>query len=168
MQVDIAFGDVVSPSPKLINYPTILDLPNPRLKSYPINSLVAEKLESIIKLGSINSRMKDFYDLWLISRKCNFEGKSLVSSIKKTFFNRKTKLPSTTKIFAEEFYDEQSDRQLLWKAFLTKNALFHTPKKLRTVVKTIEDFLGKPIKAIQEQNEFNYSWEAKKFWKLPK
>jgi len=110
--------------------------------------------------------MKDFYDIWLLSRKLNFAGKSLVSSIRKTFLNRKTELPNTIKIFVQEFYDDKSDRQLLWKAFLTKNELSHMPKKLKLVVKTIENFLTKPIRAIQEQREFNYNWKAPGPWKL--
>ena len=65
VQVDVAFGDAVTPG--LINYPTPLDTPAPRIQSYPMNTVVAEKLEAIIRLGILNSRMKDFYDIWFLA-----------------------------------------------------------------------------------------------------
>jgi len=72
MQVDVGFGDIVYPKPKVIKYPVILDFPEPNLKGYPVESLVSEKFEAMVKLGLLNSRMKDFYDIWLLIHQYEF------------------------------------------------------------------------------------------------
>ena len=120
MQIDIAFGDVIYPKPKTINYPVILDFPKPHLKGYPLESVVSEKFEAMVKLGLLNSRMKDFCDIWLMMHQFSFDGLKLVKALKGTFGHRKTPLPEYKPLFAEEIYDEKSDRQALWKAFLKK------------------------------------------------
>ncbi len=74
----------------------------------------------MIKLGLVNSRMKDFYDIWIMMRQFEFKGTSLVEAIKKTFKHRKTDVPKNKPLFANEIYDEKSDRQTLWSAFLIK------------------------------------------------
>jgi hypothetical protein len=74
LQVDIAFGDVVTPAPQEVDFPVLLDLPAPHLRAYPIYTVVAEKLEATVKLGETNTRMKDFFDLWFLSRKFSFDG----------------------------------------------------------------------------------------------
>lgn len=120
MQIDIGFGDNIYPKPKTIEYPAIVDFPKPKLKGYPPESIISEKFEAMIKLGLLNSRMKDFYDIWLMMRQFDFEGVKLVEALKRTFKQRKTALPENKPLFDEEIYDEESDRQTLWKAFLKK------------------------------------------------
>ncbi|NQT29965.1 MAG: nucleotidyl transferase AbiEii/AbiGii toxin family protein, partial [Candidatus Saganbacteria bacterium] len=83
MQVDMGFGDIVYPKPEPINYPVILDFPRPHLKGYPVESMVSEKFEAMVKLGLLNSRMKDFYDIWLMMRQFNFDGLKLVEALKR-------------------------------------------------------------------------------------
>lgn len=166
MQIDIGFGDVISPKPQPINYPTILNFPNPKLKGYSLESIIAEKFESMVKIGAINSRMKDFYDIWLISRQFDFKGEILKKALKQTFTHRKTELPKTSKLFTEEFYDEGSDKQTMWKSFLTKNQINSAPEKLVSTVKTISDFLTKPVQAINNNQEFNYIWNTGKAWRI--
>ena len=77
MQIDIGFGDIVFPDPELLSIPTLLDLPEPKLLCYSMESAIAEKFEAMVKLGVLNSRMKDFYDIWLLSRRFDFEGAKL-------------------------------------------------------------------------------------------
>ena len=166
MQIDVAFGDVIYPKPGIIDYPVILDLPKPHLKGYPAESVISEKFEAMVKLGSLNSRMKDFYDLWLMLRQFDFDGIKLIETIKRTFGHRKTPLPEHKPIFAEEICDEKSDRQTLWKAFLKKGDIRHAPKKLRTTAGEIEDFLIKPLNAVKKGQEFNKKWKASGPWKL--
>ena len=141
MQIDVGFGDVIYPKPKTINYPVILDFPKPHLKGYPAESVVSEKFEAMVKLGLLNSRMKDFYDIWLMMRQFDFDGLKLVEALKRTFRHRKTSLPQHKTLFAEEIYDEKSDRQTLWKAFLRKGDIKHAPEKLSTTAREIENFL---------------------------
>jgi hypothetical protein len=148
MQIDFGFGDKVYPRPGVVDYPVLLDFPKPRLKGYPAESVVSEKFEAMVKLGLLNSRMKDFYDVWLMIRRFNFDSKSLARALKGTFEQRKTVLPQGCPLFAEEIYDDKSDRQTLWKAFLNKNGLKSAPEKLSTVAKEIEDFLIEPLKLV--------------------
>lgn len=167
MQIDVGFGDIIYPRPKAIEYPTILDFPKPHLKGYTAESVVAEKFEAMIKLGLLNSRMKDFYDLWLMTRQFDFEGTDLVEAIQRTFSHRKTALPAKPPLLAEEIYDEKSDRQTLWKAFLQKGQISQAPQKLKETARIIEDFLMDPIKAIHEKSEFASEWKASGPWSRP-
>ncbi|MCK4667020.1 nucleotidyl transferase AbiEii/AbiGii toxin family protein [Candidatus Dependentiae bacterium] len=165
MQIDVGFGDVVYPKPKVINYPVILDFPEPNLKGYPVESMVTEKFEAMVKLGLLNSRMKDFYDIWILIHQFDFNGRQLVEALKKTFKCRNTAFPKTTPILAEEIYDEKSDRQTLWKAFLSKNDITHAPEKLCNIALEIEKFFIKPLNAIDKKLIFNEIWKALGPWK---
>jgi len=165
MQIDIGFGDSIYPKPKIIEYPVILDFPKPKLKGYPAESVISEKFEAMVKLGLLNSRMKDFYDIWLMMRQFDFDGLRLAEALKRTFKQRKTSLPKNKPLFEEEIYDEKSDRQTLWKAFLRKGDIKHAPEKLRTTAKVIEDFLIKPLDAIKKDQKFDTEWEASGLWK---
>jgi hypothetical protein len=165
MQIDIGFGDIVYPRPKIFDYPVILDLPKPHLQGYPLESVVSEKFEAIVKLGLLNSRMKDFYDIWLMMRQFGFDGLNLAEALKRTFEHRKTELPQKRPLFAEEIYDDKSDRQTLWLAFLRKGNIMHAPDKLSATAKAIEKFLMKPLDAIHKGLEFKKTWKASGTWK---
>ena len=165
MQIDVGFGDIVYPQVKVIDYPVILDFPRPHLKGYPAESVISEKLEAIIKLGLLNSRMKDFYDIWLLMRQFNFSGSNLVEALKRTFNHRKTTLPAEKPLFAEEIYDEKSDRQTLWKAYLKKGDINHAPDRLAAIAKEIEEFLVEPLGALNKGSEFSKEWKASGRWK---
>lgn len=151
MQIDIGFGDVIYPKSEIIDYPVILDFPKPRLKGYPAESVVSEKFEAMVKLGLLNSRMKDFYDIWLMMRRFNFNELKLAEALKRTFTHRKTPIPEGESLFAEEIYNEKSDRQVLWKAFLKKSGIKHAPEKLGLVAREIEKFLIKPLEMINKK-----------------
>ena len=149
MQIDVGFGDIIYPKTKVIDYPVILDFPRPHLKGYPPESVISEKFEAMVKLGLLNSRMKDFYDIWLMMRQFDFNGSNLAEALRRTFEHRKTDLPKTKPLFAEEIYDEKSDRQTLWKAFLRKGDIKHAPDKLAITAKEIEDFLIEPLNVLR-------------------
>lgn len=165
MQIDVGFGDVIYPKPKAIRYPVILDFPKPHLKGYPAESVVSEKFEAMVKLGLLNSRMKDFYDIWLMMRQFDFDGLKLVEALKRTFRHRKTSLPQHKPLFAEEIYDEKSDRQTLWKAFLRKGDIKHAPEKLSTAAREIENFLIEPLDTVNKSRVMNEEWKAPGPWK---
>jgi len=165
MQIDVGFGDIVYPKTKVIDYPVILDFPKPHLKGYPIESVISEKFEVMIKLGLLNSRMKDFYDIWLMMEQFEFKGVNLVEAIKKTFNHRKTDIPHEKPLFADEIYDEKSDRQILWNAFLRKGDIQHVPDTLSVAAKEIENFLVEPIIAINEKDKFDKIWKSSRDWK---
>lgn len=164
MQIDVGFGDIIYPRPKIIDYPVILDLPKPRLKGYAPESVISEKFEAMVKLGLLNSRMKDFYDIWLMMRRFDFDGADLAEALKRTFKHRKTPLPQDKPLFDEDIYDEISDRQLLWKAFLKKGDIEHVPEKLHTTAREIEEFLIRPLRAINKGQVFNKKWSPTERW----
>ncbi|OGF48791.1 MAG: hypothetical protein A2044_08800 [Candidatus Firestonebacteria bacterium GWA2_43_8] len=165
IQIDVGFGDITYPDPKVIDYPVILDFSQPRLKGYPAENTVSEKFNAMINLGPLNSRMKDFYDIWLIMRRYDFEGPALAAALKKTFAQRKTEFPDKIPLFAEEIYDDNSDRQELWNAFVIKEEVKHTPQYLSAVAKEIEAFLAEPVEALNTGKEFNKTWKAPGPWK---
>lgn len=165
MQIDIGFGDSVYPKPRMIEYPVTLDFPKPKLKGYPLESIVSEKFEAMIKIGLLNSRMKDFYDIWLMMRQFDFKGSSVTGALKRTFTRRKTAFPEGERLFAEEIYDERSDRQALWNAFLKKGDIEHAPKKLSVTAGEIGQFLWGPVNAIREKREFGKTWKSPGPWK---
>jgi len=165
MQIDVGFGDAVYPKPEFIEYPVILDFPKPYLKGYPPETVLSEKFEAMIKLGLLNSRMKDFYDIWLMIRRFDFKGSLLIEALKGTFKHRGTILPEGPPFFDEEIYDTRSDRQTLWKAFLNKADIKLAPEKLSEVAKEIEDFLLEPLKAIKNDYEFDKVWKSSGPWR---
>lgn len=103
LQIDIGFGDVVSPRPTKISHPTILDFPAPKFWGYTRESAIAEKFRAMVKLGTLNGRMKDFYDIWLMSRMFDFKGQDLAKAIGKTFGNRDKEITADSKVFDREF-----------------------------------------------------------------
>lgn len=118
LQIDIGFADVVSPAPIILKYPTILPMPAPKLRGYPPESVVVEKLQALVFLGSINSRMKDFYDLWMMTEQFQFDGQKLQKAIVNTFNRRNTPLPRETPIGLSEIF--ASGNQTQWQAFLQR------------------------------------------------
>lgn len=124
VQVDIGYGDAVTPPPESADYPVLLnDLPAPRLRVYPRYTVVAEKLEAIISLGIVNSRMKDYFDLWVLCKHCSFDSETLSRAIHATLERRQTPAPASLPFgLSDGFaFDEQKQRQ--WTAFLSKNSL---------------------------------------------
>jgi predicted nucleotidyltransferase component of viral defense system len=99
IQVDIGFGDVVTPPPEDVEFPTILDFPAPHLRAYRRETVVAEKFQAMVMLGVANSRMRDFYDVWLLSRRFEFNGMPLSQAIKGTFARRRTPYPRKLLLF---------------------------------------------------------------------
>jgi len=127
--------------------------------------VVSEKFEAMVKLGLLNSRMKDFYDIWLMMHQFDFEGLKLIEALRRTFAYRKTEVPEGKKLLAKEIYDEKSDRQSLWKAFLNKEDIKNAPEKLSTVAKEIEKFLYKPLNAINKTEKYDVGWKASGPWR---
>jgi Nucleotidyl transferase AbiEii toxin, Type IV TA system len=115
IQVDVGFGDAVTPAPVEIYYPTLLDAPAPNLRAYPVETVVAEKFEALVTLGIANSRLKDFYDLWLIAKTFDFHQSVLATAVHNTFDRRQTALPGDTPLALSDAYAEIWDNQ--WRAF---------------------------------------------------
>jgi len=145
MQIDNGFGDIVYPGPEESDLPVILDFPPPRLLCYSRESAIAEKFEAMVKLGALNSRMKDFYDIWLLSRQFDFDGAKLARAIELTFDRRGTVVPIKVEAFADNFI---SAKQIQWSAFCKRLRQSHIPASFRDLVAGVEVFLGPVISAI--------------------
>lgn len=162
MQIDIGFGDVIYPGPQHTEMPTILDFPPAIVNAYSLESSIAEKFEAMIKLDVLNSRMKDFYDIWLLSRQCNFTSKDLQKAIDLTLHNRKTKIPDELTPFSEKFILDKSTQ---WNAFHKKMNSDTIPTDFSEVVHQIEEFLTPAIAGIRSEEDSILHWEAPGPWK---
>ncbi len=163
MQIDIGFGDVVEPAADLTDYPTILELAGPRLRAYPRETVVAEKYEAMVKLGQLNSRMKDFFDLWMLSRKFAFDGPLLTTAVSRTFANRQTALNSNPVAFTPEFAGD-SVKQTQWRGFLRKSKLEIAPADLAETITSIREFLVPLTEALVAGQPFDMKWEPPGPW----
>ncbi len=164
MQVDVGFGDVVLPSISVTEYPTILGGPTPKLRAYTRESTVAEKLHAMVKLGEINSRMRDFYDVWLLSREFDFDGAVLAEAVRRTFARRKTDVQAKPTAFADGFANDP-DKQLQWRAFLRRSKLLDAPEGFADIVEAIRSFLGPVVRPLPEGKLFANSWVAPGPWR---
>lgn len=124
LQIDIGFGDAVTPGPQEVSYPVLLDdLPAPRLRAYPKHTVIAEKFHAICLLGMTNTRMKDYFDLDVLLQESDFEAADLRRAIEATFQRRQTPLPTNLPAGLSEAFAADATKQAQWKAFLKKNRL---------------------------------------------
>jgi len=147
IQADIGFGDVVTPAPEETDYPVLLDdLPMPRLRVYPRYTVIAEKFEAIVSLGIANSRMKDFFDLWVLTRHSELDSAILRRAITATFARRTTALPFRTPIGLSDEFSADATKQTQWRAFAMKNRLDAPP--LPQVVTHLRKFFESTLGAV--------------------
>ncbi len=139
MQIDIGFGDVIVPAPTQVEYPALLDFPAPVLLAYPKETVVAEKLEALTKLGLLNSRMKDYYDLALLSRLYSFSGALLVEAVRATFGRRETPIETDPIGLTGTYYTDPA-RSLQWRAFLRRSRFTEQLDDLAHLVSEVRRF----------------------------
>jgi predicted nucleotidyltransferase component of viral defense system len=163
IQLDIGFGDIVIPSPEPTNYPTLLDLPAPRLRGYSRESTIAEKFEAMVKLGILNSRMKDFFDIWLMLRQFDFEGPILAEAISKTFSTRGTNIQAKPIALARAF-GEDPEKAAQWRGFIRKNRLKDVPQNFAEVITAIAAFLTPIAEQMAAGRVFKATWKAPGPW----
>lgn len=123
VQVDVGFGDAVTPEPQPVDYPVLLDAPAPKLRAYPVETVVAEKFHAITVLGMNNTRMKDFHDLRVIASRFQIEMELLGKAIAATFKRRKTSLPVDPPVALSAEFAADKAKQTQWAAFLRRNRL---------------------------------------------
>ncbi|MDN5848920.1 MAG: nucleotidyl transferase AbiEii/AbiGii toxin family protein [Nitrococcus sp.] len=164
MQVDIGFGDVVVPKPEAADYPTILYLPAPRLRGYSRESAVAEKFEAMVKLGVLNSRVKDFFDIWLLSRQFDFDGRAMAQALTETFVTRGTTVPAEPVALTGDFGND-TGRQAQWQAFIRRSRLQNVPNSFAEIVEAVAVFLGPITQALAAGESFQGAWKAPGPWR---
>lgn len=163
VQIDVGFDDAVTPAPVLIHYPSLLGFQEPELRGYNRESLLAEKFEAMVKLGELNSRMKDFFDIWLLSQKFSFEGEELLNAMRATFEHRGTVLNGLPVLFNPDF-DGYNKKQTQWTAFLRKSKLNNVPPQFCDVTESIAAFIKPLVAAISQATDFDATWNAGGPW----
>lgn len=158
VQIDIGFGDVVTPKAMEIDYPTLLDLPAPRIRAYPPETVVAEKLQAMVALGMQNSRMRDFYDLWIIARQFSFEGATLVAAVRATFKRRRTDVPNAVPTGLGDEFAADKNKMTQWKAFSARSRLEGTEIELSKIINELRVFLIPILDAAANARNFDRSW----------
>lgn len=161
LQLDIGFGDIVTPEPTTFTFPTILQHPSPELVCYPLETAIAEKLQIVIHMGFINSRMKDFFDIWVCSRQLHFNGEKLAKAIKGTFNNRQTDIPEDIEAFKDEF---MRDKHQQWKAFTKKIQQSGQTPEFPEVINDIKRFALPVLSAIRNDFTFSKDWDYSNGW----
>jgi hypothetical protein len=165
VQIDIGFSDELTSKAETIEYPNILpDLETVHMKGYPRETVVAEKFHAIIQHGDLNSRMKDYYDLWLISKTFDFESKPLQKAIEATFRNRDTDLPSERPVsLSVEF---ASTNNIRWNNFLGKmNIETAENADFAYIIERVWPFIEHPLKASITQKPSSRKWTPQKGWR---
>lgn len=166
VQVDIGFGDAVTPAPERITYPVLIaDFPAPELRAYPVYTVVAEKYQAMVMLGMANSRMKDFFDLYVIAKTTPFDGAILARAIAATFQRRQSALPENAEAIAltKAFWGDKG-KQTQWQAFLKRNRL--DSLSFESVAESLSAFLVPPTKALLEGVPFAASWQPGGPWRM--
>ncbi len=162
LQVDIGFGDVVVPGPQEVEFPALLDGGAPRVRAYSRESVVAEKLHAAARLGETNTRMKDFYGLFTLSRLFPFEGAPLTNAIAATFARRRTLLPASLPLHSAFF--DKSAQAGQWRRYLGRNDLKSAPLDFAAVGEALREFLSSPYEALVAEIEFKLFWPLKGPW----
>ncbi len=165
MQIDVGFGDVVTPSAQDITFPTLLDFPAPALSGYPRETVVAEKFQAMVYLRTVNSRMKDFYDVWLLASQFPFDGVVLGKAIAVTFQNRDTAIDVAPIAFTPDF-TEQASTLAQWTAFRRKLPNAQCPSLLTEVVPLLSEFLLPIARACECGERFDQRWPPGGSWAL--
>jgi predicted nucleotidyltransferase component of viral defense system len=163
MQIDIGFGDKVVPAPVWIDLPQILDFGTPHLRACTAETAIAEKLHAAVSREAINSRMKDFYDIYMMGSHLAFEGYNLASAIKATFDNRETPIDTIAPLALTPDFACLPGKKEQWNAFIRKLQL-DNPPSLEEAVMFMAGFLLPVLKSIASDNSFSNHWNPGGPW----
>jgi len=162
LQFDIGFGDSVYPAAQLHDYPVLLKQECPRIRVYPFYTVTAEKFEAMVSLGMSNSRVKDFFDIWLLSEICDFDGALLHETLSRTFARRNTALPDSMPLaLTEEFYSDNL-KCSFWDTFIRKTIPEHYPASLGKAAERIAELIMPVI--LNEKHQL-MTWSKTEGWK---
>ena len=157
LQIDVGFGDVVTPRPQTVTYPTLLgDFPAPTLRVYPVYTVIAEKYQAMVMLGRANSRMKDFFDLAVIAQRTELDGATLAAAIAATFARRQTALPTERPLALTKEFSDDAAKLRQWQAFLNKNRI--VAASLGDTVALLDDLLWPPAVVAATDRQATATW----------
>lgn len=151
VSIDIGFGDATEPGLQELDYPVLLDNPVPHLRAYSRETVIAEKFQAMVMLGRANSRMKDFYDIWLLAKTHPFEGDRLARAIAATFERRKTEIPADTPDALTPDFAADPTKLQQWAAFIS-GVEEEAPPLAETVAQLAEFLMPHAAKARETAN----------------
>lgn len=163
MQIDMGFSDVITPGPVEISYPAILDYPAPVLRAYNRETAIAEKFEAMVSLGRLTSRMKDFFDVWMLAKTSDFYGSDLSTAILATFRKRGTEFATAPQVFEADFSIDPS-KQSQWAGFLRRMRPSEAPPAFPDTVASIRIFLEPIHLALRSGDAFAGTWKHPGPW----
>ena len=157
LQIDVGFGDAVTPGPQTVAYPTLLDdFQAPTLRVYPVYTVIAEKYQAMVMLGQANSRLKDFFDLAVIARRTELDGATLAMAIAATFARRQTALPTQRPLALTKQFSGDAAKLRQWQAFLNKNRI--DAASLGDTVALLDDLLWPPTQVAATNSQATAIW----------
>jgi len=165
LQVDIGCGDAITPKAKIEKFPVLLDFPAPQLPMYPKETSIAEKYETMVRRGLINSRMKDYYDVWVMARHFDYDGETLKKAIRATFLRRKTALPEEIPEGLSEGFVSDKTKQNQWHAFARRTRLKLPCENLNVIVTELRNFLVPLSVAACQSKAFDKTWRKGGPWR---
>lgn len=157
ISIDIGFGDVIVPGKTEMDFPVLLSDEVPKVYAYSLESSIAEKFEAIVSLAYDNSRFKDYYDIYVMAHRYNFDGSAIYSALKETFENRHTSMGEI--VAFEDGFANDPTRQLRWKSFVKKKKAM-LPVTLEEAIETIRLFLLPVVESVKTGEEFNKTWNC--------
>jgi len=159
LQVDVGFGDAVTPEPQTVVFPVLLDdMAAPTLKVYPVYTVIAEKFHAMTVLGLANTRMKDFFDVAVIAQRTDLDGATLARAIAATFARRGTALPNKPPVALTHSFAHDAAKQLQWQAFLNKGRL--TASTLPETVTLLHTLLWPATQVAASGGNATAEWRA--------
>ena len=165
LQVDVGFGDALPVAPEEITFPVMLGMAAPKLRAYSRETVVAEKLEAIVKLGMLNTRFKDYFDLHYLAQKFPFEGELLVTSIAGTFARRGTAFPKSLPVGLTPMFGADPAKIRGWEAFWRKAGPKAVAPTLEAVIQLLVEFLEPPLDAAANGKTLAATWKSKRWQK---
>jgi predicted nucleotidyltransferase component of viral defense system len=167
LQIDVGFGDAITPMPSLTAVPSVLGMDPPQVLAYPRETVVAEKLHAMVILDISNTRMKDFYDLWFLSRSWPFQLIALADAIRATFERRGTPLPVGTPFALTPEFHSDPQKSLQWKAFVKRLRLDSSTPALDEIAEAIRRFIEVPFREARTRTAVEETWSVPRSWSRP-
>lgn len=164
LQIDVGFGDAITPAPSLTAVPSMLGMDLPQVLAYPRETVVAEKLHAMVILDISNTRMKDFYDLWFLSRSWPFQMIALSQAIRATFERRRTPLPFTVPLGLTPGFHSDEQKSVQWRAFLRRLQLDSTTPALAEIGEALSRFIEAPLAEARQPTGAEKIWSVSGHW----
>ena len=163
MQIDIGFGDTITPAPQELDFPTLLPMPGTRMLAYPPETVIAEKFQVMLFRAEANSRLKDFHDVWWIARHFAFDGDQLAAAIRTTCAKRGTEIPAEPVALTTQFGSIAAKRAQ-WRVFRQRVGNTNSPEEFEVVVRELRDFLTPVLASIRSGQSTDLRWDPVRGW----